>query len=177
MGCFHFDWVCGKNKHFVFLIFNESLFEVNHWLMFSNSWFSIWYKYLISLCVKISWCHKSFTYKRNRSGPKSSLHWSSLFHWSVWIVPYMTGSFWPIYDFCPLYHIVPIFLRRMELSTVLKASDKSMNTPSAYLLFSKDPVIWSTNRTTVWSVEWPFWKPNCLECKILFSIKYFREAR
>ena len=59
-------------------------FYVVHWLMFSNSWFTIWNKYLISLCVKnklVSSANiigsnmfeaffKSFTYKRNRSGPK-----------------------------------------------------------------------------------------------------------
>ena len=63
------------------------------------------------------------------------------------------------------------FLRRMEWSTVSKAFDRSMNTPSVYLLFSKDSIIWSTNCITAWSFEWPFWKLNCLDYKILFSIK------
>ena len=60
------------------------------------------------------------------------------------------------------------FLRIMEWSTVSKAFDRSMNTPSVYSLFSKDSIIWSTNCTTAWSVEWPFCKPNCLEYKIWF---------
>ena len=60
----------------------------------------------------------------------------------------------------------------MEQSTLSKAFDRSMNTPSVYLLFSKDSIIWSTNYTTVWPVEWPFRKQNCLEYKILFSINY-----
>ena len=71
------------------------------------------------------------------------------------------------------YTILFQFLRRMERSTVSKAFDRSMNTPSVYLVFSKDSVIWSTNCSTAWSVEWLFWKSNCLEYKILFSIKYF----
>ena len=71
-----------------------------------------------------------------------------------------------------LYHIVPIFFRRMKCSTVSKAFDRSMNTPSVYMLFSKGSIIWSTNCTTTWSVEWSFSKPNYLEYKILFSIKY-----
>ena len=116
-----------------FFIFSESLFETNHWLMFSDSWFTIWNKYLISLCVKkklvlsaniigsnmFEAFFKSSTYQRNRSGPKiepcgtpqlivSKLVF--LFHWFERIVSYLRGSFWAIHDFCPLYHTVPTFL-------------------------------------------------------------------
>ena len=52
--------------------------------MFSNSWFTIWNKYLVSFCVKnklvssvniiksnmFEAFYKSLTYKRNESGPK-----------------------------------------------------------------------------------------------------------
>ena len=62
--------------------------------------------------------------------------------------------------------------RKMEWSTVLKSFERSMNTPSVYLLFSKDSIILSTYCTRPWSVERPFWKPNTLEHKILFSVKY-----
>ena len=51
-------------------------------------------------------------------------------------------------------------------------SHRSMNTQSVYSLLSKDSIIWSTNCATAWPVELTFWKPNCLEYKILFSIKY-----
>ena len=100
--------------------------------MFSNCWVNIWNKYLISWCVKnklVSSANnfgsnvfeaffKSFTYKRNRSGPKieprGNRSWSSLslfflFHWLDWIFSYFRGSSWLIHDFYPLYHIVPIY--------------------------------------------------------------------
>ena len=51
-GMFSFWMGLWKNEYLGFLMFSESLFETNHWLMFSNSWFTIWNKYLISLCVK-----------------------------------------------------------------------------------------------------------------------------
>ena len=163
--------------------------------MFSNSWFTIWNKYSMSSCVKyklVSCANiigsnmfeaffKSFTYKINRGGPKTepcgtpqlivsilvflfSLIWMNclLFErqlsthpWFLFVIPYISN-----------------FLRKMDWSTVSTAFDRSMNIPSVYLLFSKDSIIWSTNCTTVWSVEWQFW-PNCLECKILFSFQYF----
>ena len=124
-----------KNGYFVSVIFSESLFDINHWLMhrmFSNCWVNIWNKYLMSWCVKnnlVSSANnfgsnmfkaffKSFAYKRNRSGPKiepcGNRSWSSLslfflFHWLEWIFSYFRGSSWLIHDFCPLYHIVPIY--------------------------------------------------------------------
>ena len=41
----------------------------------------------------------------------------------------------------------------------------------AYMMLLKDSKIWSTDCTIAWSVEWLFWKPNCLKYKILFLIK------
>ena len=175
-----------KNEYLGFLMFSESLFEINHWLMFSNSWVTIWNNYLISFYEKNNcWCHLhtllgsiSLKYFLSRTDIKEirvviklSLvehhMWSCLslffiFHWFEWILSYLRGSLWTIHHFSPLYHIVPIFLRKMEWSTVSKAFHRSMNTPSVYLLFSKDSIIWSTNCTTEWSVEW-----------IVFNIKYY----
>ena len=133
MECFLFDWTYGKMSILIFfLMFSGSLFEINDWLMFSNSLFTIWNKYLISSCVKnklvlsaniiglnmFEAFFKSFTYERNRSGPKIEpcgapqmivLSLFFLFQWFRWTVSYLRGSSWPIYDFCSLYHITPIF--------------------------------------------------------------------
>ena len=107
-------------------------FYVVHWLMFSNSWFTIWNKYLISLCVKNKLVSSANIIGSNmfeaffsRSHIKEigvvlklSLvehhNWSSLslfflFHWFVEIVSNSRGSIWVIHDFCPLYHIVSTF--------------------------------------------------------------------
>ena len=76
-----------KNEQFAFFYIQWKFIrnkEINHWLMFSNCWSTIWNKYLISLCVKHNLVSsasiirsnafeaffKLFTYKRNRRSPK-----------------------------------------------------------------------------------------------------------
>ena len=125
-----------KNEYFVFLYvyIRANLLETNHWLMFSNSWFIIRNKYLIFLVIvsrlvfSFSWIWMNFLLFESRL--------LILRLWFLSIIPYSSN-----------------FLRRIAWSTVSKAFDRSVNTPSAYLLFSKDSVIWSTNCTTAWSVE------------------------
>ena len=119
-GMFSFWLGVWKNEYCVFFTFSESLFETNQWLTFSNSWFTIWNKYLISLCVKDSWSHlqtllgpiclKHFLscshIKEIGVVLKLSLvehhNWSSLslfflFHWFERIVSYLRSSFWAIH--------------------------------------------------------------------------------
>ena len=62
---------------FYVFIFSESLFEVNHLLMFCNSWFTFWNKYPISWWIRNKSFFKSVAafckwllYNRNRRCPK-----------------------------------------------------------------------------------------------------------
>ena len=54
-------------------------------------------------------------------------NWSSeslffLFHWFERIVSCLRGSFWPIHDFCLLYHIVSIFWEEWSVLQCQKPS-------------------------------------------------------
>ena len=62
----------------------------------------------------------------------------------------------------PLIPYNSSFLSSIVWSTILKAFEKSINTPSVYKLLSKAWNIWSKNWIFAWSVEWPNWKPNYL---------------
>ena len=94
-----------------------------------SSWFTIWNKYLISLCVKNKLVSSANIIRSNmfeaffikeiwvvlKLSHVEDHNWSSLslffllFHWFKWIISYLRGSFWPMHDFCPLYHTVSIF--------------------------------------------------------------------
>ena len=171
------------------MIFSVSLIEINHWLIFSNSWSTIWNKYLISFYLKNNLVlsaniigskmseefFKSFIYKKIGALLKLSLvephNWSSpslffLLHWFEQIVSYLRGRFWPIHDFCPIYHILPIF---SEEWSGLPCQNPSIGQwIQVYICY-----FWKIqlfDQLIAWSVEWTFWKPNCLENKILFLI-------
>ena len=123
-----------------------SLFETKHWLMFSNSWFTIWKKYLISLCVKKSWCRLQtllgpicLKHFLSRSLMKEigvvlklSLvehhNWSSLslfflFHWFERIVSYLRSSFWVIHILCPLIRNISNLYFSGSASLFLKSNN------------------------------------------------------